>query len=181
MKELPVLTSERLILRPFLLSDGQRVQKLAGAKEVAATTLNIPHPYKDGLAEEWIHGHQENFNNDKSCTLAICLRDDNVLIGAIGLIIYRSDNKGSLGYWLGKDYWNNGYCTEAARTIVKYGFEQLDLHKIFATHLNHNPASGKVMQKLGMKQEGVLRHHTKKWDKYCDLVYYGILKCEYVS
>lgn len=181
MQKLPVLTSERVILRPFLQSDGKRVQELAGAKEIASTTLNIPHPYKDGLAEEWIRGHEKDFLNDKSIALAICLKDTEVLIGAIGLIIYRSDSRGSLGYWIGNKFWNNGYCTEAAKVMMKYGFEQMNLHRIYATHLSHNSASGRVMQKLGMKYEGVLRHHVNKWGRFYDLVYFGILKSEYLS
>lgn len=178
MSELPILRCKRLILRPFKLSDGERVQELAGSKEVASTTLNIPYPYKDGVAEEWIQGHEDSFVNDQSISLAICLKDSNILIGAIGLVIYRSDSKASLGYWIGKQYWNNGYCTEAARSLMAYGFEKMNLHKIYATHLSHNPASGKVMQKLGMKQEGIFRDHVNKWDKFYDLVYYGILRSE---
>ena len=179
MSELPTLRSERLVLRPFRLSDARRVQKLAGAKEIAATTLNIAHPYEDGLAEEWISGLQKSFNEDKKCTLAICLNDGDLLVGAIDLTIFRSHEKASLGYWVGRDYWGRGYCTEAARMMVKFGFENLGLSRIFATHLEHNPASGRVMEKLGMKREGVLRKHVKKWGKYYDLVYYGILKSEY--
>lgn len=179
MRKLPVLTCERLILRPFLLSDGKRVQELAGAKEVAATTLNIPHPYQDGMAETWIRDHEKHFQQDQVFTLAICLKESNELIGAISLVLFRHDSKGSLGYWIGTDYWNNGYCTEAAKAIMKYGFEQLGLNRVYSTHLSHNPASGKVMQKLGMKQEGVFRQHVNKWGKFHDLVYYGVLKEEY--
>lgn len=178
MANLPVLTCERLILRPFQVSDAERVQKLAGTKDVAATTLNIPHPYPDGGAKEWILTHQERFASDEGCPLAICLQDSELLIGAIEIMIDRPHNKGSLGYWLGKEYWNKGYCTEAAREIIKYGFAKLELHKIYATHLANNPASGKVMEKLGMKQEGVLRQHVQKWGKYYDLIYYGILRNE---
>ncbi len=178
MVDLPVLTCERLILRPFRVSDAKDVQKLAGTKEVAATTLNIPYPYEDGLAEEWILTHSERFNSDKGCPLAICLKKQNQIIGAIELILQREDNKGSLGYWIGKEYWNKGYCTEAGKAMVKYGFEELKLQRIYATHLANNPASGKVMQKLGMEKEGVLRKHIKKWGKYYDLVYYGILRSD---
>src|SRR5690554_4201799 len=126
MRELPVLTCERLTLSSFALDDAMRVQELAGAKEVAATTSNIPHPYADGLAEAWINGHVDSFQDGKSVTLAIRLKDSNELIGAIELMISRAESKASLGYWIGKQYWNNGYCTEAARALLKYGFVELN-------------------------------------------------------
>lgn len=179
MNKLPTLKSARLILRPFKLSDAPRVQNLAGAKEIAAVTSNIPHPYLDGMAESWISGHETAFQNDRSLELAICLRENGLLIGAIGLIIERTDHRASLGYWLGKDYWNQGYCTEAAREIVSYGLEKLELNRIYATHFSHNPASGKVMEKLGMTKEGILKEHAYKWGHYYDYIYYGILKSDY--
>ena len=84
-----------------------------------------------------------------------------------------------MGYWVGKQYWNQGFCTEAASALLAYGFEELDLNRICATHLVRNPASGRVMEKLGMRKEGVLRDHFSKWDKYEDVVYFGILKREW--
>lgn len=178
--KLPILRSERLILRPFRLSDAKRVQELAGSKAVASTTLNIPHPYADGVAEEWITNHEKNFQDRHSLTLAICLKESDELIGCIGLLLSVPDQNASLGYWIGEPYWNQGYCTEAAKVMIKYAFEQLDLHRVFATHISHNPASGRVMTKLGTKQEGVLRDHVCKWGKHYDLIYYGILKSEYM-
>ena len=65
--------------------------------------------------------------------------------------------------------------------MLKYGFEKMNLNRIYACHLGKNPASGKVMEKIGMKYEGLLRKHVKKWGKYEDLLYYGLLKKEYNS
>jgi len=84
-----------------------------------------------------------------------------------------------LGFWIGKPYWNQGYCTEAARAVVKYGFEVLGLNRIFSRHFASNPASGRVLQKIGMRYEGTLREAYKKLDKYEDLVCYGLLIKEY--
>ena len=85
--EQPVLESKRLLLRPFSLTDAPVVQKLAGDEAIAATTLNIPHPYEDGMAEEWIGSHQERFEKGEAVIFAITLRDEKALIGAIGLEI----------------------------------------------------------------------------------------------
>ncbi len=179
MKQQPILQTERLILRPFDLSDAKDTQRLVGDKAVADTTLNIPHPYEDGMAEQWISTHQPQFDEGNLCTLAITLRDTGELIGAIALTINSRFERAELGYWIGKPYWNKGYCTEAGVVVLKYGFAVLGLHRIHATHFGRNPASGRVMQKLGMKHEGRAREHAKRGDRFEDLESYGILKEEW--
>jgi RimJ/RimL family protein N-acetyltransferase len=174
--------TKRLLLRPFKLSDGPRVKDLAGNIAIADTTLNIPHPYKNGMAEEWISTHEAKFKAGEMVNSAIILKSIDSLIGAIGLVsINLRFKRAELGYWVAKEYWNQGYCTEAANTILEYGFQKLDLNKITATHISRNPGSGKVMEKIGMKKEGILREHVYKWDKYEDLVTYGILRKEWES
>ena len=179
MKQQPILQTERLILRPFDLSDAKDTQRLAGDKAVADTTLNIPHPYEDGMAEQWISTHQPQFDEGNLCTLAITLRDTGELIGAIALTIVSRFERAELGYWIGKPYWNKGYCTEAGVVVLRHGFTVLGLHRIHAAHFGRNPASGRVMQKLGMKHEGRAREHAKRWDRFEDLESYGILKEEW--
>ncbi len=180
MTERPLLKTERLILRPFTLEDALEVQRLAGDKDIAATTLFIPHPYEDGVAEEWIGKHQEEFDKGEVITFAIVHREDKFLVGAIALSdIKKEYETASMGYWIGKPFWNQGYCTEAAHAVLKYGFEVLNLNKIHAHHFKRNPASGKVMLKLGMRYEGCLRQHVKKWGKFEDIEAYGILREEF--
>lgn len=180
MKKLPTIPLERLILRPFSLDDAAVVQELAGDPYIAETTLYIPHPYEDGIAEAWISSHNQQFNEDRSLELAIVHKEENDVIGAICVGFNRKFDHGELAYWVGKKYKNNGYCTEAAKGIVKYAFEELKLNRIYARYLGKNPASGKVMEKLGMKYEGILRQHVKKSGQYEDLVYYGLLKDEFI-
>lgn len=179
MSELPRLTTDRLILRPFTLADAANVQSLAGDWAIADTTLNIPHPYEDGMAEEWISHHREQFVNKEQVTLAITLRTNNALVGAIGLRLTLRFARAEMGYWIGKPYWGQGYCTEAAKALLAYGFGELQLNKIFASHLVRNPASGRVMQKIGMTNEGTLREHVQKWGVFEDIKVYGILRSEY--
>ncbi len=176
---LPTLRTERLTLRPFRMEDAPIVQRLAGAREIADTTLNIPHPYEDGVAEKWIAGHQQGFEEDKGIPLAITLAGNDTLIGAISLMsLSKRHRHAEIGYWIGKEWWNKGYCTEAMREMVRLGFEQLGLNRIIGQHLRRNPASGQVMQKVGMKHEGTLRQHVRKWDKFEDIEYYAILKSD---
>ena len=175
----PTLQTSRLILRPFELADASEVQKLAGAREIASTIENMPHPYEDGMAEKWIITHEEEFGKGRSLDLAIVVRETALLCGAIRLHINSNYNNTELGYWIGVPYWGRGYCTEAASKAIAYGFESLNLHRIYASHLTRNPASGRVMQKIGMICEGCLRQHIKHWGVYEDYAMYGILASEW--
>lgn len=177
--EQPTLQTQRLILRPFTLADAPDVQRLAGDREIAATTLLIPHPYEDGMAEEWIKTHPTGFQEGTGICFAIALRETEELCGAIGLRIHKINRNAELGYWVGKPYWGRGYCTEAARAIVQYGFEVLGLHRIYSSHFSNNLASGRVMQKIGMSHEGCLRQDTWKWGKFEDVELYAILKSDW--
>jgi ribosomal-protein-alanine N-acetyltransferase len=107
---------------------------------------------------------------------AITLKETGELIGAVGLVVTKRFNHAELGYWIDKDQWRKGYATEAARALLEYGFNKHGFHKIFAEHITKNPASGKVMKKLRMKKEGLLKDHVLKSNKYEDIIMYGILK-----
>lgn len=173
----PTLRTERLTLRPFTQDDAPAVQQLCGAYEVALNTLNIPHPYPEGAAAEWLAKHEEDFKQVRIVHFAI---DDGQLVGAMGLVL-KGDGIGEIGYWIGVPYWGRGYATEAGRAVVQYGFEERGLERIFAMHFGRNPQSGRVLQKIGMEYEGTLRRHLKKWDEYVDLVCYGVLREEWLN
>jgi ribosomal-protein-alanine N-acetyltransferase len=178
MEICPVLQTQRLILRPFTLEDAPIVQRLAGAYEVAATTLNMPHPYQDGMAQQWISSQRAKHEKGEVVDFAIVIREGRLLCGAIGLGIDKRNNNAELGYWIGVPYWGQGYCTEAAKEVLSYGFKSLNLHRIYAAHLKCNPASGRVMQKIGMSYEGCSRDHFCKWGQFYDDLRYGILASE---
>lgn len=133
------------------------------------------------MAEAWIARHAPAFEAGELASFAIIRTDDDELIGAIGLTIDRSHLRAELGYWIGVRYWNQGYATEAARAILSCGFDELGLNRIYAVHLVRNPASGRVMQKVGMQREGRLRAHVRKWDRFEDVDAYGILADEWPS
>jgi len=179
MKEIPTLETERLMLRPFGNQDATEVQRLAGDRAIADTTLNVPHPYKDGMAEEWISKHRDAFAKDQGVTFAVTRKSDGSLVGAISLMGMVKDHQAELGYWVGKLYWNEGFCTEAGQALLRYAFTELGLLRVHARHISRNPASGRVMQKLAMRHEGTLRQHVRKWEKCEDLELYGILKEEW--
>lgn len=180
VKAQPTLQTERLVLRPFHLEDAPIVQRLAGDMDIARNTATIPHPYEDGVAERWIGTHRERFEKGESAVFAVTLRPDGQLVGAIGLEINQESVRAELGYWIGKPFWGLGYCTEGARAVLRYAFEDLGLHRVFAVHFKRNPASGRVMQKLGMRHEGSMRQHFRKWGPFEDLEILGILRDEYL-
>ncbi len=171
----PTLQTERLVLRPFVLDDAPTVQRLVGAREIAETTLTIPHPYLDGMAEAWIRTHRAAWEAQDRGTFAIVSNPDG-LVGAIGLHFRPPHRRAELGYWIGRPFWNRGYATEAARAVIRFAFETLPLNRIHASHLTRNPASGRVMVKAGMQFEGILRQHVMKWDRPEDLAEYAILR-----
>lgn len=171
------LETDRLKLRNFTQADIPELVPLIGAKEVAATTLRIPHPYEEKHAVEYI----ASAANSEDVRLAITLRATNALVGGIGLHPDKQHCRAELGYWLGFPHWGKGYATEAARAVVDYGFEQLELGRIFASHFEGNEASGNVLRKLGMQREGCMRRHILKWDRFLDLEMYGILREEWIA
>jgi [ribosomal protein S5]-alanine N-acetyltransferase len=171
----PTLETARLILRPYGEADIAELVPLVGAREVAATTGRIAHPYTEQHAKGFLVLAQEP---DK-IWLAITLRSDGRQIGGVGLRVDREFQHAELGYWLGVRYWGQGYATEAAREMLRYGFEDLHLHRIFASHFKHNPVSGRILEKLGMHHEGCQREHFRKWDQFVDLELYGILRREW--
>jgi len=177
--EQPTLTTERLILRPFIDDDAFDVERLAGMREIADTTLNIPHPYPHGGAAEWIRIQAPAWSDGTCATFAVVGRKTGALVGAMSLMIKREHRRAELGYWIALDCWNLGYATEASQRVIDFGFELLGLHRIEARHFMRNPASGRVMKKLGMQQEGVERDWAIKWNRFESLVVYSILEPEW--
>ncbi len=172
----PELRTERLLLRAFRRDDAPSIVGLAGAREVAATTLRIPHPYTEADVETFFRLREEPAFG---YSFAITRLDSAELVGAVGLHPDPVHPRAELGYWIGVPHWGHGYATEAARAVVDFGFRELKLHRIFAHHFKENAASARVLQKVGMKYEGCSREHIEKWGRRIDLENYGILRSEW--
>ena len=147
--EQPEIETERLILRSFNSSDARVVKELAGNYNVAKTTLNVPHPYEEGLAELWIESHPEKWNSKTGAVFAITAKDLNQLVGTVSLMDIEG-TQAEIGYWIGEPFWGNGYCTEAVNALIQFSLDNLGIKKFIAEHLESNPASGKVLVKVGM-------------------------------
>jgi len=171
----PLIETTRLQLCTWTEDDIPELIALIGVREVAATTLRIPHPYQERHAREFL----ATVAKQNELRLSIRQRSDRLLCGGICLHPEAQHSHAELGYWIGVPYWGKGYATEAAKAVVRYGFEQIKLNRIFAHHFKHNPASGKVLRKIGMKYEGCMRQHVRKWDEFVDLELYAILREEW--
>jgi RimJ/RimL family protein N-acetyltransferase len=175
---LPTLTTERLVLRPLTLAHAPAVQRLAGAREVADTTLTVPHPYPDGVAEAWIAMHPDRFAAGDEAVFGITLRETGELMGVVGLVSTRAHRRAELGYWMGVPFWGRGFCTEAARAAVRFALTDWEMSRVTAHHFTRNPASGAVLLKAGMMREGMQRRHVLKNGVLEDIEMYGILREE---
>ncbi len=175
----PPLVTPRLRLRPFALMDALVVQCLAGAKAVAATTLTIPHPYPDGAAAEWIGTHAESWTSGQGAHYAVTDATSDAILGAVSLALAPAHAGAELGYWIAEPAWGRGYATEAATALCAYAFTVLSVYRIQARHFTGNPASGRVMQKLGMRHEGTLRAAVRKDGRFEDLALYAVLAPEW--
>ncbi len=181
MVEIPVLYTRRLVLRPFEIGDAPVVSELAGDREIADMTIRIPYPYDEEMAEKWIETHNDQFKLGISLFMAVTLEEDGTLVGSVGLDLDQFNDSAELGYWIGKPYWRNGYATEAARAMLEYGFDVLDLNRIHAHCFSRNEPSAKVMERIGMVYEGRLRQHVRKWDSFEDISVFGILRDEFAA
>ncbi len=171
------LETARLALRPLKPDDAPTIARLAGQREIADTTLSIPHPYSVEQAQEWIATHGGPQNPTKQMGFGITTRADGQLIGAVGLREIDAQHcHAEMGFWIGVDWWGDGYATEAAKAVVRYGFAELRLNRIYSHHMVRNPASGRVLEKIGLKREGLLRQRVRKWGVFEDVVLMAILQ-----
>jgi RimJ/RimL family protein N-acetyltransferase len=180
MHTLPFLKTDRLLLRPFTLADAPRVQILAGEYEIALNTALIQHPYPEGAAQTWITENEKEIAEGKCACFAVVDRGTEILMGAIGFNLEPKHRRAELGYWLGKPFWNRGFATEAGWELVRWAFQELEYQRVYAHHYARNPASGRVLEKIGMKPEGVQRRHVLKWGEFLDVVNYGIPRDEFI-
>jgi RimJ/RimL family protein N-acetyltransferase len=180
VKGQPSLKTERLLLRPLLVKDAISLRELANSPKIADTCVWLPHPCSEGLAQSWIRGAAERYAVGAGVEFGIQLEGGEELLGVIGFDD-RSVNNASaeLGFLLDPRWWRKGYATEAADVVVWYGFKYLKLNRIYAHYRVSNPASGRVLAKLRMKQEGLMRQCVRKGRGFEDMVLMALLREEW--
>ena len=187
MDKFPKLRTKNLILDQIKPSDIPNIVAYASNIKIVENTRTMPHPYHEEDAIAWMHMANTGFKAKDNFMFAIRISETFALIGGIGLTIDKENNRAELGYWLAEEFWNRGFTTEAVKAILKFGFEELGLNKIFAVHLTSNEASGKVMIKNGMVKEAEFMDHDLKRgcsvedNIYVSLLQYRMTKSEYKS
>ena len=173
-----VLRSERLTLRPPVLADAEDGERYVSDRRVAEMTSLIPHPYPRGASLEWIERTARDWTEGTRAAFMICLRDSGELVGSISVFSEPADGN-LIGYWIGVPHWGRGYATEALKRVIRYAFEDLAVERITTYHFAHNPASGRVMQKAGLKFKGLTPLGASRGDKRYDDVRYAIEASEW--
>lgn len=170
----------RLIIREFNEDDFKAIHTYASKPEV---TMYLPFgPNSEIETQIFLKKviDYQTLNPRYDYEFAVVLKRSNTLIGGCGIHITNINNReGSIGYCYDKQYWGNGYASESANAIISFGFEKLNLHRIFATCHLDNIGSAKVMEKIGMIKEGCLREHKLQKGKWRDSFIYSILDYEY--
>ncbi len=177
----PILETPRLLLRPLNFDDAPILSELAGRREIADTTISIPHPYSEAQARDWITSHIERKGMNKEIIFAVTLKAAGQLVGTVGLRdIDRNHSQAEMGFWIAVEAWGKGYATEASSAVLRFGFETLQLNRIYAHHMLRNPVSGRVLEKVGMKREGLLRQRVRKWGVFEDVILLAVLRKDWV-
>ena len=173
------LETERLILRRFTIEDAESIFNNWASDDEVTKFLTWP-TYKSVEDGKWfINFCLDNYSDLSFYNWAIELKETHELIGNISVVkVFEDTNSAELGWDAGRKYWGNGYIPEAANKIVDVLFDEVDVDCIFALHDVNNPNSGRVMQKIGMKYEGVIRHCNKNNQGIVDCARYSIIKTE---
>jgi ribosomal-protein-alanine N-acetyltransferase len=180
MKQQPSVVSWRMVMRPLMAKDAGVVQRLDRSHKVAYMTHWPFLPHSELKALRWIDFTAKNFARRSSVEFAIQLKSGGRMVGLIGLDhINAEDSVAELWYMIVPSCWGKGYATEAARAAVRFGFEHLGLNRIWSYYMVRNPASGRVLAKVGMKREGLLRQHVRKNGVFEDVVARGLLREEW--
>lgn len=178
-KTCQIFTS-RLILRRFLETDAKEIERLINDDAVCRNTHAFNYPLEENWGETWIRKQKDSFEQEKTYIFAVTDRLSKKLYGFICLVYEAQDQRGEIGYAYGKEYWGNGFATEAANAVIEFGFQVKNMHKIFARHFLSNPASGQVMKKCGMVLEGIQLSHDFKTDHFEDVASYGIVNPRHI-
>lgn len=177
------LKTQRLILRKIVNEDAPNIFKTwANDSEVTKyLTWKAHQCVKDteAIVNIWV----EAYEKDTTYRWILELKDTNQVIGMIDVVAFsQNDECATIGYVLAKPYWNQGYMSEAFKAVLDFLFNEVNVHRVEATHMITNPASGKVMEKCGLKVEGVKRLKMKNYKGvFVDLVMYGLVKQDYLK
>ena len=178
----PVLATANLRLRAFELSDISQLKAIANEHHVADTTIDVPHPFTAAYARQWVESHAGLWERRRSVHWAVSLLADDRLVGYTGLEhIDLLNRQAELSFWIGRGMECRGYATEAAQAALAFAFSTLEMNRVGAFHLARDIVAARILSKIGMQQEGLLRQRVCKWDQFEDVCVSGMLKSEWLA
>lgn len=175
------LETERLILLPMTDCDEKydsELARLLNDKDIYEHTESLPYPYTEVHARAYVSGAKQRYEKGM-LDYIILLKETSQLVGGIAFAYQKSNRSGALSFWTGTEFWNRGYCSEATKQLIFHAFTSWEVNRIFGYHFLFNKGSEKVMQKNGMKFEGLLREYKYKRGQFYDVGLYAILKSDF--
>ncbi|AWE07207.1 GNAT family N-acetyltransferase [Lysinibacillus sp. 2017] len=168
------LESERVLLRPISLDDAEDMYEYHSDEE---TTRFIFDQHKDLVQTKNMMANY--YLKEPIGKYAIVLKESSKMIGIVEFRVHEHNQNGEFGFTLNRQFWGNGYMTEACKPILDLAFNVLGLERVYAEHDVRNPASGKVLIRLGMTCDGILRKNHMVKGFLTDSAHYSILKEEF--
>jgi RimJ/RimL family protein N-acetyltransferase len=167
-------------IRPLKTSDIQSIYENVKDKIITRYTLQIPHPYRKIDAEKFIKDSQRTWKEKSAYVFGIELKDSKEIIGVVSLDKVDKKNKRSeLGYWLGKKCWGKGITSAAVKLVLAFGFNELNLHRIYSIVFASNTASLRVLEKNRFLLEGILFESVWRNGIWHNMMTYGLLKDDF--
>jgi RimJ/RimL family protein N-acetyltransferase len=169
------LNTERCVLRPWRMEDILFIPPVANTREISwNTTFRFPHPFDEAAAERMVLWSRDGAGEDK---WQFGVFVDGEIVGSCGTIRGRDveAHTAQVGYWLGPAHWGKGLGTEMVAELVRYMRDRTPIEQLTANCFGWNPASRRVLEKTGFRQEGLRRGVVRKWGKLTDMWIYGLL------
>ncbi|MDX2259195.1 MAG: GNAT family N-acetyltransferase [Hyphomicrobiaceae bacterium] len=147
-----VIATRRLVLRALVPADAERIAELAGDWDIASMTARMPYPYTVDAARRWMAEIDPG-------EIVLAITEQGTLVGVTGFTMASCGRRAEIGYWIGKPYWNRGYATEAVAALIARCFRTKGIEEILCSHFADNPASARVIEKLGFTPRG----QSRRW------------------
>ena len=170
------LETPRLILRRFTMTDAQAVYDNWASDDGVTKFLTWPTHDSVEISQMVVSDWVSHYGEDHNYQWAIVPKDVGEPIGSISCVHW-DDRVGrvEIGYCIGRNWWHQGFTTEALTAVIRYFFEQVGVNRVEACHDANNPHSGDVMKKCGMHYEGTLRQYGLNNQGVCDICWYGLV------
>lgn len=177
--DLPQLETERLLLRKMRTEDAEDLFEYASDPDVARYTTWTPHGSVED-SKAYLRRARDLYAAREVAEWGLVYKADGKFIGTCGFVDWLPYHaRAEVGYAMSRRYWGQGIMTEAVREVIRFGFEVMMLNRVEARCMIENVGSARVLEKCGMRYEGILREHMYSKGRYDDLKMYSILRREW--